>query len=310
MVGISRAGVVRTMTGVAVGRGSGIHAIDMTACAGDARMGTCQRKASLAVIEGGGLPCCCRVAYLTISRKLRLNVVRVRSAVEVVHVARRTRRTHIREVAVHVAGGTSDILVCARQGKRRLVVIERCGLPATGRVADRAVRRETGLDVVRVSRPVEILHVARRAIGGCTGISATDVALGTLQVRVHAGQREAGEGGVVELGSGPGCRRVTYAAVTREPSLCVIRSRGGVEILLVTAEAGDRRVLREPADVARSAIDRCVNAGQRKAGVLKMVKRSAKPTVHAVAFVASDRESRVVEHFRSEVCGVAGVAVR
>ena len=76
----------------------------------------------------------------------------------------------------------------------------------------------------------------------------------------------------------------------REPGLCVWRVVGGVEILLVAANAGRWCPCVFPADMANEAIERRVYSGQREAREFKVVEFRACPAVHGVAGDASCRE--------------------
>lgn len=85
---------------------------------------------------------------------------------------------------------------------------------------------------------------------------------------------------------------MTHLARRREACLRVRRIVGGVEILLVAANASGRRPLVLPADMARKAIERCVCASEGVTRKLKMVESRAGPAIHGVAGVASGREIR------------------
>ena len=78
------------------------------------------------------------------------------------------------------------------------------------------IRGEPRGGVIRVRRLVEILHVARRAIGWRAIETSVDVALRALQSCVRSSQGEAGECRMIELCAGPGHRRVALLTSTRE----------------------------------------------------------------------------------------------
>ena len=155
-------------------------------------------------------------------------------------------------------------------------------VPGGGGVALLAGRGESGLDVVRIGCAVEVLHVARSAIGRGAHKLAIDVALRAGNVGVCARQRELGKGVVIERRLIPGSRVVTRLASIRESRLRVRRIVGLVEVRHVAADASRRRRHEFPARVAGVAIQSRVGSGQGKARELQMVELRAHPVVHRV----------------------------
>ena len=87
-------------------------------------MRTCQRKLRVVVIECGRYPSCGRVANRAIRRESRRDVIRIRSAVELRHVARVAIRRQGRVIVVHMTSRARRGYVRPSQRKLRVVVIE------------------------------------------------------------------------------------------------------------------------------------------------------------------------------------------
>jgi hypothetical protein len=130
--------------------------------------------------------------------------------------------------------------VCARQREARVVVVEGRRGPGSFIVAERAVRREAGRDVVRVRRSVVVAQVT--ALAGVRRVRVpVRVALVAVHVRVRAVQREAGAGGVIEAARRPTIGRVALRAVVAEVRLRVVRFHRVVEVRLVARLTRGRR---------------------------------------------------------------------
>ena len=176
-------------------------------------------------------------------------------------------------------------------------------------------RREAGLDMVRIGRAVEILHMARRAVGRGPHELPVDVALRAGNVHVRAYQLESRELIVIESGRIPRAGVVADPAGRRETSLCMRRIVGLVKVRHVAAVAGGGRIVEFPARVAGSAIERGVRARQREAGELRVIELRADPVVHRVARLAGRRQiqSDVVDSDRlgtNKVLLMAGETLR
>ena len=181
-----------------------------------------------------------------------------------------------------------------RSGKReaRRRVIERRAGPVSRRVALLARRWEPRLHVIRIGRAVEILHMARSAIGWRSHKLSIDVALGTSNAHVPTGQRELRECVVIEGRRIPGARAVAGLAGRREPGLGMGRIIGLVEIRHVAAVASRRRVVELPTRMACGAIQGRMCASQRESGELQVIELRAHPVVHRVALFALDRQAQ------------------
>lgn len=123
-----------------------------------------QRESGGGVVECRARPVGRGVALLTSLRESGLNVVRIRSAVEVLNMTRSaiSRRSH--ELAVDMALGAADIHVAA--GERELGkggVIEGRRIPSAAVVASLTGSGESGLRVRRIVGLVEVGQVAADA---------------------------------------------------------------------------------------------------------------------------------------------------
>ena len=171
--------------------------------------------------------------------------------------------------------------------------------------------RESTLYVVRIGRALEILHMARSAIGGRAHKLPIDVALRAGHVHVRAGERELGERVVVERGRVPRRSVVTALTGLGKARLHVRWIAGLVEVRQVAADAGGRSPGIFSADVASGAVQGGVRSSERKAGELEMVELGAHPVVHAVALRTGRRKvQRHMARSRGlEFLGVAAVAI-
>ena len=150
--------------------------------------------------------------------------------------------------------------------------------------------RESRLHVVWVGRAVEILDMARGAIGGRAHKLPVDVALRAGNGRVCARQLELRKHVVVESRRIPRGGTVAGLAAGREARLRVRRIVRLVEIRHVAADASGRCSHELVASVAGVAVQSRVGAGQGKARELQMVELRAHPVVHRVARLAGGRQ--------------------
>jgi len=123
-------------------------------------------------------------------RESGLDVIRIRRPVEILDVARSAVGGRAHELSIDVAQIAGHVYVRAGERERRLAVVKIRGRPCRGRMAGRAGRRESRLRVIGIRRAVEILDVARSAIGGCAHELVVDVALIAGNRHVLARQRE------------------------------------------------------------------------------------------------------------------------
>jgi len=103
MVRIGRGLVIGLVTGEAVGRDRGVVVIHVATGAGHGSVFAGQRKCSGAVIERRRNPGRRVVAHVALLREPRLNVIRVRGAVEILQVARGTGCAVQAVIPVYVA---------------------------------------------------------------------------------------------------------------------------------------------------------------------------------------------------------------
>ncbi len=231
------------------------------------------------------------VALLASLREIRLHVIRIGGALEILQVAAHASRVRAGQVVivVHVALHALHSRVCARQREAGGRVIERCSGPCRGAVALLAGLRESSRDVIWVGGALEIRQVAAHARRVRAGqiVVAIHVALCALRGRVRPGQGEAG-GRMVEIRAHPRSRVVALRAGLREPGLHVVRIGGALEVLQVAAHASRIGVGQAVVvvHVALRALHRGVRSRQREAGRC-MVKTRACPSGGVVALRAS-----------------------
>jgi len=156
-------------------------------------------------------------------------------------VATDARRNRDVVVVVDVTIGALARWHHMRTGKReaRLGVIEGCGLPGCGVVADVASLRESAGNVVRIRGSLEILEVARYASVGGQVVVVIGVAVGASPRRhgMRAGERKV-DAVVVEGGRRPACGGMAGDAGLRESAGNVVGIRSSLEILEVARDAG------------------------------------------------------------------------
>ena len=163
-------------------------------------------------------------------------MVRIGGPVVVFFVTGITVGGDVDVVIVYVALIAGYGLVCAREWKNRLIVIEGCGNPCGGVVADFALLRESDLRMIRVVGVVVVRQVAGDARRVCQLVISVDMALRTLQWSVRSRERPSGLA-VIELRPRPGRCAVTSVASGGESRLRVIWIGGGVVVLHVACAA-------------------------------------------------------------------------
>ncbi len=216
-------------------------------------------------------------------------MIGIRSALEIFQVAADAGSIGAGQVviAIHVALRALYRGVRSRQGEAGRRVIKGRIVPRSRRVALLAGGRESGLHVIRIGGAVEVLHVARAAIGRRSHKLTVDVALGAGHVDVPPGQREFRKGIVIEVRHIPRARVMTSLTSGGEARLSMRGIVRPIEIRQVAAHAGGRRSHEFSARVARCTVQRSVRPGQGKPGELKMVELRAHPVVHGVALLAA-----------------------
>ena len=127
-------------------------------------MGAGQREDGVVVIEGRRLPHRGAVADLTLLRKLRRNVIRVGSSVEIVQVTRHA--CGVRRAQDHslVTGRARQRGVRAGQRPTGCRMVEGRAGPIHRAVADRAVGGEADRDVIWIGGLLVIRQMAVRTL--------------------------------------------------------------------------------------------------------------------------------------------------
>lgn len=220
-----------------------------------------QWELSSIVIKIGRPPCVDRVATFTTGGKARGRVVWIACLLECTEMAANTCCRCARVLATNVARGAFNIDVLASERELRAVVIKVGRLPGIDCVAGIASGGEAGGGVIRVACLLEVGQVAADASGGRAGIFTTHVARGASDGGVFAGKGKT-SAVVIERGRAPGVDGVAGFAGGGEAGRDVIRVGGLLEIGEVAADAGGGRAGVFATDVARSAFDVGVFAGE------------------------------------------------
>lgn len=255
-----------------------------------------QREAGGRVIKRGTGPAGRVVALGAGLREARLHVIRVARIIEVRLVAGDASRAG-QAVGAGRAEGCVVALnalqrdVRASQGETGGGMVEAGAVPRGGGMALLAGCREPALHVARIGRAVEILHVARGAIGRRSDELPIDMALGARHADVRTGQRELRKGAVIEGRRIPRGSAVAGLARGREAGLGVWRIVGLIKVRHVASVAGRGRVVKLPARMTGRAIQRRVRASQGEAGELQVIELRAHPVVHGMALLAGDGQT-------------------
>lgn len=231
VVGTGYVRIVRLVTGIAIGRSAGVAAADVTTGTRNLDVRTGQWKRRICVIERRRLPRCRVMTDSAVGRKPGRDVVGRFGAIEVILVARDTRRTQPCILAAGVARHAGQRDVCPRQGELRLRMIELCSGPSRGRVADRTIGWEACGSVRGIRRTVVIIHMAGCTIGRRSRVFAVDVARGTRHADVQPRQREFRHRVVIKCRTGPRSRRMAVGARGRESRRSMVRIIGRVVVV-------------------------------------------------------------------------------
>lgn len=214
------------------------------------------------------------------------HVIGIGCLLEVCQVAGDARCRSARILSSHVTLRTLHADVCPCEGKSRPVVIEVCVAPGIRIVAVLAGLRNSGTDVIRIRRLLEVRQVAGHAGRTQAGEHPAGVALRALRARMRTGQRELGHGVVIELHTQPVHRAVAHRTFLREARRLVGRILCSVEILQMATGAGGASAGEVVIQVTGGAIDARMRTRQRKAGELGMIELRAQPAIHRVALLA------------------------
>ena len=154
-------------------------------------------------------------------------------------------------------------------------MVERAGVPIRRRMADFALLRETGRDVVRIVGRLKILEMATDARGRAQVVVVVRMALRTQHASVRTSERES-RLRVIKLCGLPRRGVVTNLALLRESGRHVIRIRRSLKILQVARYACGRREVVISIRMALRALHFCVCAGQREC-CFRVIERSWLP---------------------------------
>lgn len=192
-------------------------------------------------------------------------------------------------VAIHVTLGALHRDVGSGEGERRLGMIEGCRLPRGGGMADVALLRNAGREMVRIRGCLIILQVATDAGSRGQAEISADVTLLALQVGVTAGEGEP-DRIMIETRRLPGGGGMAVLASLRESQRNVIGIAGLLIIRQMAADAGCRSAFVPSARMARGAIQGGVHSGESKTGQLQMVEGRAEPGVDGMALLTLHRK--------------------
>lgn len=183
-----------SVTAVAVSRKTCVIVVHVAAGAGDRGVRSRERETGRAVIERRAIPRHGVMAQIAGRRVSQLNVVdRRRRAVVIRLVARDAARAGQAVIIVDVTGTarSAGVRTAERPAGSR-VVESACG-PRGGRMAEGAVRRESGRRMAWIGGALEIRHMAGRAgsVGGGQGVVVVHMAGAAGRADVRPGKREA-----------------------------------------------------------------------------------------------------------------------
>lgn len=211
-------------------------------------------------------------------------MVRVRRPLEIFQVAADASGVRAGQVVIAIHVALRALHRRVRPGEREASrgVVKCRVVPRGGSVTLLAPGGESGLHMVRIGRTVEILYMARGAIGGRAHKLPVDVALRAGNGRVCARQLELRKHVVVESRRIPRGGTVAGLAAGWEARLRMRRIVRLVEIRHVAADASGRCSHELVASVAGVAVQSRMGAGQRETRELQMVELRAHPVVHRV----------------------------
>ena len=237
VVGVRRRLIDGLVTVVAIGGSPPVHASDVTVHARDTDVGAGQRKGGQVVVEGGRGPGGGAMTNIALLGKLRCYVVRIGGGVETCQMARYASRAEPGKLTTRVAAGASQGGMCSRKSEASPGVIEDRARPGERGVAERAVRREAGRDVIRIGGPVVCIDMAGGALDRSPRELVIQMAGGTGQLRMGARQRES-DRSVIEVDVSPGVRDVAERTIGREARGGVVGVARGPEVRRMASDAG------------------------------------------------------------------------
>jgi hypothetical protein len=123
---------------------------------------------------------------LALLRDPGCSVIRIVRSLKILQMARSARRRRDVVVSIRVALCARNLSVCPSQGEGRFRMIKRGWLPCGRGVADLALLRDAGGQVVWVRGALEVLDVARDACRRGQVEISVGVTLIALQLRVSS----------------------------------------------------------------------------------------------------------------------------
>jgi hypothetical protein len=195
------------------------------------------------------------------------NVVRTRRALVNRLVACIAIRGSARVIVVYVALRAWNTLMCSRQRKSRVVMVEGRWDPGRRSVANVALLWKSGGYMVRIGGASVVLNMARHASCRRSLELASEMASRAVQLGMHSGQGVSGHFQMIKFGAEPSIDCMTLLAGRRESSGNVIGGSGVLVGLRVTGVALEGKTLElsyRCALVAGVAIKRRVCSDQRK----------------------------------------------
>lgn len=201
------------------------------------------------VIESGSQPGRRCVARCARGRESCRHVVRAVRALIVHLVTTEAVSGHRGVVVVHVTTGACDRCVLPRQGETCVVVVEACRAPSRRAVTHFALLWESGRNVARIVRALEIIQVAADASRVSDVVVRIGVALAALQSRVCSRQRPAGRC-VIECCRIPVRGRMANLALLRETGRRVVGAVRALKVFQMAADASRAAQVVVPVSVA------------------------------------------------------------
>jgi hypothetical protein len=151
--------------------------------------------------------------------------------------------------------GTTDRDMSPSEGKFGAAMVKFCSLPLLSRVTNRAVLRETGREVVRVSCRIVSGLMTGNTLGTRAAVLTIRVTLNTASIDMGTRQRELRRGIVIKASPFPLNGVMANRAILRKASGNVIRIGCCIIGCLVTPDALRRRARVLPAHMTLCTTD-------------------------------------------------------
>jgi len=254
----------------------------------DVDVGSGQRESGSAVIKLGSLPLCGGMANGAVLREVGCNMIGIRGCLKGWTMTSNALRTGSRKRVPGMALRTVDVDMSAGQRESGSAVIKLGSLPLCGGMANGAVLREAGCNMIGVDGCLKGLPVTRDALRAGSRKRVAGVTLRTVDSDVGSRQRESGSA-VIKLGSLPLLGGVAGLAIRRNSGGNVIRIGGGAKCAFMAAHAVCGNASKLSTDMALRTGDADVSSRQCKAAVTMIEFRSL-PSRRGVAAFASRRK--------------------